>query len=380
MDLTEIKAKKIWQGVLQDLKKELEEGDFKLWLEPIRFEYKENRIILCGPDPYFCSWLRDNYLAAIKAALEKTLLANVELKISVYREPAGQQLIEADTPAPFCSLVKLHEDLKAVATKPEQLTLKGFLPTRLCRSTFFRPVPRKSLGPAGLAYDHPPIDTKWAILVWHGPDCGIQEEDVLIWLVNRWVKAGQQPFGCTYAEILDGVGYKRDKNGKHENKNRRNIKEHIDRLSKVSFLLTIKNGPPDQNSGGRFHVLKYSWDAKGITIVIDPEFGRLIASGYITGLQGRELLSKDTSKALHRFMCSHRGLDGHFPVIDVAQAINMDLTNSSKVIEQMLRKAILELKKIGFLTAQSQIKDSKIHWYRTGLVLSGPKLLEEIKK
>jgi hypothetical protein len=134
-------------------------------------------------------------------------------------------------------------------------------------------------------------------------------------------------------------------------------------------------------SGGRFHVLSYTWDDKKkvFTFIIHEEFGKIVGRGYITGLRGRDLLEKDISKALHRFICSH-GTEGHYPLFDVAQAINMDITRPTATIRRMIRAAMAEMKKTGFLTPKSKIVNDIVHWYLAAPVLSGPALLEKVKK
>lgn len=371
------KASQIWNSIQTSLCEKLGESDYSLWISPLTFSYdlKAENIVLLSPDPYFKSWVTENFLEQIREVFDATELKNTEITLAVNAISRGS--LEATDSEIQPTIIKLAEDLRVVSKKPYQLSL---LPTTLCRTTFFRPVPRSSLRPSNESFDHPPIETQWAILIWHGPDCGIKEEDVLILIIHRWIKAGCKPFSCSYSDLLNDLGYKKSKQGKHYTSSYSSLKEHIDRLSKISFMLKVKKGA-GVSSGGRIHVLKYAWDdeVKRLTIFIDPEFGNGIAKGYITGLDNRHLLEKDVSKALHRFISSHER-EGHFPLLNVAQAINMDLTNPITTIRRMMSKALTELKKIGFLTKKSGIKNDNVHWYRENLSLSGPKLLAEIKK
>lgn len=383
-------ANQIWQSILGKMENTLEKGDFELWFKPIHFSYDQDKheILIAGPDQYFRVWFRDNFLEMVIPELEKTSLCGAKILLGTKTEPEfGTGSHEILPP-----LMKIKKDMdeknyknlpvqKKEKPRPLQPYLP-FLPTPLCRTTFFRPVPRASLRSSSESFDHPPIETSGATLIWHGPDCGIKEEDILLYIESQWVKEKGRPFSRSYSEILDALVYKRRKTGKHHSGNYALIKEHIDRISKVSFMLKIRKGAGGITAGGRMHLLKYTWDdiTQKFTFVLDPEFGRHIASGMITGLHQRHLLQADISKALHRFICSHRQNDGHYHILDVALAINMDLTNATDSIRRMLRKAVAELKKIKFLTPTSKMKNDILHWYRTEQVLSGPKLLEKAQE
>lgn len=65
------------EKIKSTLSEKLSEADQKLWIEPlicILDEEASGKLILAGPDPYFCSWFRDNFLAEIKAILPKRIV------------------------------------------------------------------------------------------------------------------------------------------------------------------------------------------------------------------------------------------------------------------------------------------------------------------
>lgn len=383
-------ADQVWQSIQELMKNTLSEGDFELWFKPIHFSFtkEKNEVLIAGPDQYFCVWFKDNFLPLVAIELKKTFLRDAKIRVVVKPEPEfGSGEKEISPP-----LMKIKRDMEEKSEKnilaqdkerprPLQPYLP-FLPTPLCRTTFFRPVPRASLRSKDESFNHPPIESGNSTLIWHGPDCGIKEEDILLYLQSQWVKEGERAFSRGYSEILDALNYKRRPNGKHHSGNYLLIKEHISRITKVSFMIKTKKGAGGITAGGEMHIMKYTWDdhTQKFTFFLDPEFARHIASGMITGLHQRHLLEKDISKALHRFICSHKQNDGHYHILDIALAINMDLTNPTETLLRMIRKALTELKKINFLERKSGIKNDILHWYRVEQVFSGPKLLEHAKK
>lgn len=65
-------ASPIWEMAKQKLANIFLEADYRLWIEPLvclKDNDEQRELILAGTDPYFATWVRDNYMAHIAAAL-----------------------------------------------------------------------------------------------------------------------------------------------------------------------------------------------------------------------------------------------------------------------------------------------------------------------
>ena len=373
--ITAKKALATWEAVLESLRGTLDAAAIDLWLRPLQASYDQEReeLILVGLDQYSVTYVADTYLPQVQVALSKTVLADTKIKIRFGQNTKDEK--EAG-PSTQGSIVPIS----SAVIKPHPPRQIYLYPTKLCRSTFFRPVPRKDLRPASESFDHPPVETKWASLIWHGPDCGIREEDVLIFVIHKWVRQNfPDRLHCTYSEILDALHYKRDKKGSHDSNNFTSIKESLERIAKVSFKLVNKKKGKD-TVGAICGLMTMEWDdtIQKLTIIIDRRFGANIADGYVSGIEDRFSLKKDVSKALHRFLSSH-GMEGHYNILDVAQAINMDMNLAYDSILRSIQLGVKELKGNGFIETRSGIKKGVLHWWRSGQVLAGPKLVERVK-
>lgn len=60
----------VWDEARSLIKGKLNESEFQLWIEPLLCVRDDQRQIkLVGPDPYFCNWVKDNYLCQIIESL-----------------------------------------------------------------------------------------------------------------------------------------------------------------------------------------------------------------------------------------------------------------------------------------------------------------------
>lgn len=84
----------LWQRVKSALSQKFSDSDFKLWIEPLQCVHDDaQRIQLAGPDPYFCSWVRENYLKDIQAALQGAGFTGEEVRFSVSETRSVQPIV-----------------------------------------------------------------------------------------------------------------------------------------------------------------------------------------------------------------------------------------------------------------------------------------------
>ncbi len=84
----------LWQRVKSVLSQKISDQDFKLWIEPLQCVHDDAQSIeLAGPDPYFCSWIRENYLTDIQGALQEVGFTGKAVRLSVSETRPKQPLL-----------------------------------------------------------------------------------------------------------------------------------------------------------------------------------------------------------------------------------------------------------------------------------------------
>jgi len=316
-------------------------------------------------------------LSEILSRLESKIVRSDE-EVDKWERELGRLM--AESPVTASVIKNFDRNIKEAAKKPEQLPL-GLLPTDFCRTTFCRPIARQEKRPVN-DIKQEVFEGPWGRIEYYGPDCAMQEEDLLITIIRKWIENGMKEFGCQYAELLDELGYKRQKDGKHSTRNRRTLKEMLMRLGLAAFRCIFNRGK-GKTSGLVTHAISFNWDDKEKILKIDVNkwFVGTIGRGFVTGIDIRErkALRGDIAKALHRFLSSHNDSEGHINVFVLAQVIGMNMKQPAWKIRQLLKLAIRELKRIGFLQEKSRIKDDVLHWHRAHKVLGGPKLVTAIQ-
>jgi len=83
----------LWQKVKDVLSRKLSVSDMNLWVEPLHCVHDDaNRVELAGPDRYFCSWVKNNYLSSIKDALREIGSEDVSVRITLAEDSAAHPL------------------------------------------------------------------------------------------------------------------------------------------------------------------------------------------------------------------------------------------------------------------------------------------------
>ncbi len=62
----------LWQSIKAIVADKVSVSDYALWIEPLKCLREDEEVLeLAGPDRYFCSWVRDNFLVHLEAAGKK---------------------------------------------------------------------------------------------------------------------------------------------------------------------------------------------------------------------------------------------------------------------------------------------------------------------
>ena len=367
-----------WNKALMELKKVVPESEYLLWVADIGFRFANGKIYLLTLTPYDKKYFEETYRDIIAQALSSTGLAGLEIVVT-HEDPTATGVQEN---TPVAAAIKAVASLRPTLQhqkKPKQAqqTQLSLLPTNFCRTTPFSSGGTGTLRPIEEIVENFLIETSWGSLTYTGPDCGMDEEDVLIRVLLMWIRAAYaEKFYFTYADLLDGLGYTRDGNGRHYSRNTERVKESLDRLSAVSLRIENKG----QKRSQRIGLIKHGADdaAGKFWVRVDPEFGKSVDEGFITGLEGREMLKHSFTKALHRFLSSHRDDIGRFRLPIIAQALRVQ-NLSPDTLRRYMNRALNELKAIDFLSADSKVRQGFLHYHRKKSPLSGPKLLAKIR-
>ena len=85
----------LWNEIKEVLRHKLPEAVQNLWIEPLSCtKADDSRIDLVCPDKFFCSWIKENYLQAIKESLDELGKSSVQIQFSV----AGSSFHEQTLP------------------------------------------------------------------------------------------------------------------------------------------------------------------------------------------------------------------------------------------------------------------------------------------
>lgn len=119
----------LWQRVKAALSRRLSDSDIGLWVEPLQCRSADGQIVeLTGPDQYFCSWVRQNYLSHIEAALEEIGVHGVSVRVSPAVEKDGRLLLpEPDRKKEQLRLPSMPVVRSSVRTLHPRYTFEEFM-------------------------------------------------------------------------------------------------------------------------------------------------------------------------------------------------------------------------------------------------------------
>jgi chromosomal replication initiator protein len=82
-----------WEMIKQNLATVLPESTMSLWIEPLRFRQVSERLFeLVAPDRFFCSWVKENFHAALRNSLDALNMQDTELRLAVADDIAPTML------------------------------------------------------------------------------------------------------------------------------------------------------------------------------------------------------------------------------------------------------------------------------------------------
>ena len=230
---------------------------------------------------------------------------------------------------------KIHAQIVKDASTPLQLS---WLPTKTTRSSFFAPIPKKNLNER---YTAVIFKSSWGTVTVEGPPLNIADESVFLALLYFINKNRENQLKINYKAICDLLGVS------YQTKNRRRIKGSIKKLSKTSLDYEMKDG-----SWSVKRLLNDAFGLKDLAVVaVDHWFFERYLINEITTLDMnfRRSLKGDITKALYRFLNSHRGGQS-YNISTLVLALNIDPNQALKEHRRALKAAFTQLKTKKFLT------------------------------
>lgn len=221
------------------------------------------------------------------------------------------------------------------ATKPVQLS---WLPTKTARVSFFRPIADQKLQSLHTDITH---KSAWGSLQVFGPALNIVDEGIFL-AILICIRAQREPtIRLNFSHICRLLGIS------VHTKNRNRIKKGIKKLSKTSFDFELKDGTWTVK-----HILADASGNNNMTIItLDPWFYDHFLANEITliNLKFRQSLRGDITKALYRFLVSHRGPQKYY-LQTLIEALNLDTERELKQNRRAMKSAFGQLRNKGFLS------------------------------
>jgi len=262
-------------------------------------------------------------------------------------------------------------------------------PTELTRTSPFFPMSTQEMSAREYIKDMEIASHSWGTLNYSGPKLSVYEEDYLMILLallcdtnsRTEEQTGEGTTTYTYhgsiRQILKLKGI--------DNPGANHYQATIDALTLLagaSFRLTTtkseKRGKGTPNTTYINNILsniKYQHGSGDIAVTVNPYFYESYAQGMVTWLdvRVRAQLKSLVSKALFRFVKSHRDDAWVGPLLTLAASLNLDMDLPKIKLRERIRKAIGELVSTGILLPTSHIDGDTVQLHRAAMALDTKK-------
>ena len=250
-----------------------------------------------------------------------------QLELEKLSRPLGQIFHEIDK--------SISDAIEKDAVRPVQLS---WLPTDTARKSIFRPIADYQLEGT---YTNFKRTSAWGTLTVGGPPLNMVDEGILLALLLEISKARALSIKVNYKSVCKSL------NISYQTKNRRRVKFAIKKLRMVYFDFEQKDGKYTIKN-----VLKEAGgDNEYSHIELDAWFFDKFLKNEITmlDLTFRQSLKGDVTKALYRFLSSHRGTQS-YRLETLVLALNMDIDRETRKNRDILKRSFGQLKTKKFCT------------------------------
>lgn len=281
------------------------------------------------------------------------------------RELSKQQHQPLPPPEEHAKVVarEVQEELFPQGKPPQEQARLPFapLPSEMARCSPFFPLDKKSLGARPHLEKFVITKGPWGEITFTGQKLSTYDESVLLAVLalidgqrDKEIEDVQgRPANAYSGPVLPILKLMGLTDGKA---NYARLIQSLDLLQACQIKLQTKK--KIHGVGALVQYYSYEPGSHEIRIVLSPYFREMFSAGRVALLDvvKRASLPGEVSKALFRFIESHRARAWEGHVLTLAAALNLDLELESKRLRERIRKAIGELVKLKSLGRGSGIK------------------------
>ncbi|OIO33783.1 MAG: hypothetical protein AUJ70_02565 [Candidatus Omnitrophica bacterium CG1_02_40_15] len=264
----------------------------------------------------------------------------------------------------------IEEFKKEVLKAPlkEEQKIFAFLPHQMAKTSIFFPMSDRELKEENRKIGRIEHETGWGRVVIEGVKLAIFEEDIFLVLMkiakDRFRSDKNGHFIETSMQEIVNVLYG---SSGYTKKSFERVERALDNFQLVRFELATfdwtKKGKErikteiKRSIGGIVQSYKYNKETKTLKIYFNPHFMAYFLESMLTNIDFslRRRLKKDGSKALLRFLSTHRN-PGEMHVLTVLNAINFNTNQPMFKLRQLFKAFLKELRQNGVLGTKTKLR------------------------
>jgi hypothetical protein len=264
----------------------------------------------------------------------------------------------------------IEEFKKEVLKAPmkEEQKIFAFLPHQMAKTSIFFPMSDRELKEENRKISRIEHETGWGRVVIEGVKLAIFEEDIFLVLMkiakDRFKRNKNGYFVETSMKEIVNVLYG---SAGYTKKSFERVERALDNFQLVRFELATfdwtKKGKEriktetKRSIGGIVQSYKYTKETKELKIYFNPHFMGYFLESMLTNIDFslRRRLKKDGSKAILRFLSTHRN-PGEMHVLTVLNAINFNTNQPMFKLRQLFKAFLKELRQNGVLGTKTKLR------------------------
>lgn len=263
----------------------------------------------------------------------------------------------------------IEEFKKEVLKAPlnEEQKIFAFLPHQMAKTSIFFPMSDRELKEENRKISRIEHETGWGRVVIEGIKLAIFEEDIFLVLMKIAKDCFKKDKNGYFIEasMREIVNMLYGSSG-YTKKSFERVERTLDNFQLIRFELATfdwtKKGKEriktetKRSIGGIVQSYKYNKETKALKIYFNPHFMAYFLESMLTNIDFslRRKLKKDGSKAILRFLSTHRN-PGEMHILTVLNAINFNTNQPMFKLRQLFKSFLRELKQNGVLGTKTRL-------------------------